>query len=151
MAGLVINPKRRQDLKASFWNKFEDRKRVKTAATTPFHSIHLASKDNGSSAVTAVQQALIQIQLNSPRLVASFFFLPDLDVSLTWGPFNIEDAELDQAAFGTSTDRAVQKFQEQADLDPDGKAGMNTLGKIDDMLAFLETPITPQDPRLRFA
>jgi peptidoglycan hydrolase-like protein with peptidoglycan-binding domain len=140
----------RSELKAKFWNQFADRKRIKQAATTPFHSIHLASKDNGTSAVTAVQKALIQIQLNSPQLVASFFFLPDLEVSRQWGPFDLADAELDQDDFGTSTDQAVQKFQAQADLDVDGKVGLDTLGKMDDMLAFLEIPFTPPDPRLRF-
>lgn len=138
----------RTDLKAKFWNDFADRPRVKLAATRPFHSIHLASKDNGTSAVAAIQKALIKIQLNSPQLVGSFFFLPDPEVSRQWGPFNIADSELDQEAFGTSTDQAVQKFQEQADLTVDGKAGMDTLGKMDDMLAFLEIPFTPLDPRL---
>ena len=53
---------------------------------------------------------------------------------------------IDDAAFGTSTELAVQKFQEQADLDPDGKVGMKTLTQLDNMLAFLEIPNPQPSP-----
>jgi hypothetical protein len=132
-------------LKAKFWRDFDAFKRLNQAASVPFHSLHLASKDNGSSAVTALQAALKRIQDNSARLLFPFF--PDPQVAgFQWGPFNIAKEDRDNAAFGTSTDLAVQKFQKQALLKVDGKAGMETLGKLDDMLAFLEIPAPPPSP-----
>ncbi|HEX3870169.1 MAG TPA: peptidoglycan-binding domain-containing protein [Pirellulales bacterium] len=132
-------------LKANFWNDFTPRTRVDQAGTTPFHSIHLASRDNGTPAVEAVQAALKRIADKSPQLV--FPFVPDPDVTgFRWGPFDIVQSEIDDSAFGTSTDLAVQRFQKQAALQADGKAGMDTLGQIDSMLAFLEIPAPPPSP-----
>jgi hypothetical protein len=136
-------------LTARFWRDFKDQRRLNLAANTPFHSLHLASRDNGSSAVTALQDALKRIQDNSPRLV--FPFVPDPEVAgFQWGPFDIAQLDLDAAAFGTSTELAVKRFQKQAQLEADGKAGMNTFAQLDQMLAFLEIPSPLPSPFLNF-
>lgn len=132
-------------LKARFWNDFGDRTRVNQAASVPFHSIHVASGDNGTRAVEAIQAVLERIADNSPRLL--FPFVPDPTVTgFRWGPFNVAQSDIDDSAFGTSTDLAVQRFQKQAELTSDGKAGMNTLTQIDNMLSFLEIPTPPPSP-----
>jgi peptidoglycan hydrolase-like protein with peptidoglycan-binding domain len=134
-------------LKAKFWDSFDKKDRVDQAASVPFHSIHLASHDNGTSAVTAIQEGLKRIEQNTGRFI--FFFRPE-PIELPgsrWGPFNInQEVDIDGASFGTSTDLAVQKFQEQADLEPDGKVGMKTLTQLDNMLAFLEIPNPQPSP-----
>ncbi|HEX4590930.1 MAG TPA: peptidoglycan-binding domain-containing protein [Gemmataceae bacterium] len=132
-------------LKAKFWRDFDAQTRLNQASSVPFHSIHLASRDNGTDAVTAVQEALERIEVNSPRLL--FPFAPDAEVTgFRWGPYDIAQVDLDDASFGTSTDLAVQRFQKQAELDADGKVGMNTFRQLDEMLAFLEIPAPPQSP-----
>ena len=62
-------------LKAKFWDNFDKKNRVNQAASVPFHSIHLASRDNGTSAVTAIQEGLKRIEQNTGRFI--FFFRPE--------------------------------------------------------------------------
>ena len=114
-----------------------DSRPVEQAASRPFRSIHIASNDNGTSAVGAVQDALAVVEANSVLLVT--FFLKNSNVGgRRFGPYAIAASDRTNLAFGTSTERAVQKFQRQVGLEADGKAGMNTLSRLDAMLAFVE-------------
>jgi peptidoglycan hydrolase-like protein with peptidoglycan-binding domain len=40
--------------------------------------------------------------------------------------------------FGRQTDLAVRKFQKQVNIEEDGKAGFNTLGKLNERIAAIE-------------
>ncbi|HWB00649.1 MAG TPA: peptidoglycan-binding domain-containing protein [Pirellulales bacterium] len=129
-------------LKASFWDSFGSRPRLNQAATQPFHSIHISSRDNGTDAVAAIQAALAFFASNPLSKFAPLF--PDPSVAgFQWGPFVIAQQELDDKAYGTTTEQAVIRFQKQTITKPfDGKAGMDTLTAMDEMMQMAELQIT---------
>jgi hypothetical protein len=135
-------------LKAQFWNDYKPNARLDQAANVPFQSLNMGRQaaDEGSLAVRALHDALFRIQANSSRLLFPYF--PDPTVAGNqWGPFDIDSNEYANASYGNTTRLAVQKFQQQdATLAVDGKAGMKTFGRLDDMLAWLEMPAPSPSP-----
>lgn len=121
-------------LKATFW---QDLRRLQEAASVPFRSLHFGGGDN-EEVVTRYQQVLESIQTFS-------FLLPDPLLphpkgkngppGVQWGPFIPLDR---RGFFGTFTQLNTMRFQRQAGLQVDGKAGMLTLPRIDELLVFLE-------------
>jgi hypothetical protein len=116
--------------------------RVREAAGKPFQSMQLGL-DTGRFAVTLVQTSLKRIELDSPKLPAQLRprlkFDDDTRSGLQWGPFFIPDDERRGRIYGGDTHTAVVRFQRQAGLAIDGKAGINTLARLDEVLHFVET------------
>jgi Putative peptidoglycan binding domain len=128
-------------LLADIWTQWvpaeQDQKRLQLAASAPFHSIHAASHDNGSTVINAIQFALLRI---------SDFSVSVLDPSpggSAWGPFSIDEGEGGSLRFGTTTMNAVKLFQQQAQSTPDGKVGMDTFQWMDLLLIRLESMPSP--------
>jgi len=115
--------------------------RINLAATTPFQSMHTGQygdSDTGEP-VQILSQTLKYIELHSyllpPRLLPHQYG-PQSPPGIQWGPFEIStEAE----SFSELLRLAVMKFQKQAgDLDVDGKAGMNTFRRLDELMVYLE-------------
>jgi hypothetical protein len=119
-------------LQASYWTKTvqagKDQDRLQLAANAPGHSVHAASNDNGTSVVMAIQSALLMIPDYSGQLT------PPIDLSGTWGPYPIDQGELDNKTFGTTTIIAVKLFQKQNQIDQDGKVGRHTFNCLDSLM-----------------
>ena len=115
--------------------------RVREAANKAFQSMQLGL-DTGRFAVTLVQTALKRIEFDSSKLPAQLRprlkFDDDTRPGLQWGPFFIADDERQGRVYGGDTHTAVVRFQRQAGLDLDGKAGINTLTRLDKILHFVE-------------
>jgi hypothetical protein len=108
--------------------------RLKEAGNTPFHS--MSERDDGSTAVVILNDALADIASGSPFLPNRLLprpFGPNGPPGVAWGPFfNIQSNTLDPVN--------IRRFQRQAgDLDIDGKAGMQTLNRLDEIMVHLET------------
>lgn len=140
MAKAPPAPLKTKPLRAPFWGGFISQDRLNQAAGTPFRSIHIASGDNGKDAVAAIHGALELIANNSILLIFPFMPKEDGD-GLRWGPYSINASETVDLSFGTTTDRAVQKFQRQAGLLADGKVGLDTFARLDEMLVDLDSKL----------
>ena len=126
----------RRVLKARDWKDID---RLQRAAGIPFHSMQMG-QDGGTEAVFQLQGGLVEIELFNfflpPRLKPVRVFSPFS--ANDWGPFEFDGFERQQRQFDITTHLAVRKFQFQAGIDPDGKAGMQTLTKMDEILFFIE-------------
>ena len=136
-------------LKAKFW---QDHWRANQAANVPFHSLRAKPwNTDDTGAVSLLQFALIRIEKASPRLAPK-----DLPTGLgykggPWGRFfldSTDENDMDGFKVGTydwPTEGAVTKFQREAGLEVDGRAGMNTLHRLDKVLLAVEklSPIGP--------
>ncbi len=115
--------------------------RVREAATKAHQSMQLGL-DTGRFAVTLVQTSLKRIELRSSILPAALRpgvkFDNDTRPGLQWGPFFIAEDERQGRVYGGDTHTAVVRFQRQAGLVLDGKAGINTLTRLDQVLHFVE-------------
>jgi hypothetical protein len=121
-------------LKAEHWR---DVRRLQEAASVPFRSLHFAGGDE-EFVVQKLQRALLFLEENSNRFPDRFLphpFGPDGPSGVQWGPFDFDDPR--ETFYGVRTGFSVIKFQKQAGLKPDGKAGMQTLPRIDEILVFL--------------
>ena len=113
--------------------------RYTEAATVPFRSLHMGRLDTVAemNAVNELQRRLNIVQpfwiLLPTRLMArpSPFSPPS-----GYGPFAFGKESGAFATFGRLTEIAVRKFQSQApkSLEIDGKAGIDTLGFLDELI-----------------
>lgn len=119
--------------------------RVREAATVPFMSMQMG-KDIDTFAVALLQASLKQVEVSSwflpPRLLPRSR-VNGKRVDFRWGPFLFERDELDKRVYGGGTLTAVCKFQRQDGLEVDGKAGMITLGRLDEILHYIEHTAPP--------
>jgi hypothetical protein len=116
-------------------------KRLKEAGNLPFHSI--TSRDSGNPAIKELKNALKLIAEQSPFLPTRLLprpFGPNGPPGVAWGPFFGKGTEFDEiAAF------MVQTFQRQAgNLKVDGKPGVKTLHRLDEILLHIES-LPPRD------
>ena len=116
-------------------------KRINEAASMPFRSMHTGQygdSDMGEP-VQILSQTLKYIELHSYQLPARLLPHPNGPQSppgIEWGPFDISTTA---ETFSELLRVAVMKFQKQAgDLDVDGKAGMNTFRRLDELMVYLE-------------
>jgi peptidoglycan hydrolase-like protein with peptidoglycan-binding domain len=123
-------------LQAKYWANTvvtdQDQKRLQLAAFAPFHSVHAASGDNGSSVVMAIQGAFGFIAQYSSSIMSPS------DGSSSWGPFPITNDEADSKTFGPTTISSVRQFQKQASITQDGKVGMDTFSQLDSLMVDIE-------------
>jgi hypothetical protein len=139
-------------LKAKFW---QDDSRANQAANVPFHSLRFKPRnDDDAGAVSLLQFALIKIQAASPRLAPKDLPTNSRFKGGPWGRFFLDNTD-ENARFGFKvgtydipTELSVFKFQEQAGLEADGHAGMNTLLRLDKVLLAVEglPPSGPPSP-----
>jgi peptidoglycan hydrolase-like protein with peptidoglycan-binding domain len=126
-------------LKSKYWAKWvtgdKDQNRLQLAANAPFHSVHAASNDNGSTVITGIQNALVLIEEYSNLIISP------LDGSNSWGPFPLKGSETDSATFGPSTVSSVRTFQKQATIAQDGKVGMDTFTCLDSILVEIQSAV----------
>jgi peptidoglycan hydrolase-like protein with peptidoglycan-binding domain len=116
--------------------------RFTEAATVPFRSLNMGRTNTPeeSIAVSRLQNQLTLLEKNSfllpTRLLARRTpFSPPSG----YGPFVFGQETVlgGNPKFGRLTDIAVRTFQAQADLDVDGKAGINTLGKLSERVSAI--------------
>lgn len=110
--------------------------RFTEAATVPFRSLHMGRPHSPeeSRAVARLQTRLKDLQLFSILLPAKLMVHrggSNAPPSF-FGPFEFGQESVlgGNPHFGRMTDLAVRRFQEQADIEVDGKAGMNTLFEL---------------------
>jgi peptidoglycan hydrolase-like protein with peptidoglycan-binding domain len=124
-------------LKAKFW---QDNLRANQAANVPFHSLRFKPRNtDDAGAVSLLQFALIRIEAASPRLAPKDLPTNPPFKGGPWGRFFLDNT--DEFAVGTydiKTEDAVRRFQDEAGLEVDGLAGMNTLQRLDKVLLAIE-------------
>jgi peptidoglycan hydrolase-like protein with peptidoglycan-binding domain len=117
--------------------------RYSQASTVAYSSLHV-----GRPHTEKEEQAVWRLQHRLDVLQNKWMHLPShlmcrIGPGATpsrYGPFHFGDEftlEGEGSYFGRLTDLAVRKFQEQADLEVDGKAGINTLGKLNQCFQYL--------------
>lgn len=136
------------DMQSIFWG---GNRRIREAASVPFRSIY--SRDTGDNAVALVKGALMKIAMFSAHLPASLLPRPFGKFGppgAAWGPFEFKHSGSDPLQFEPSVnfndlaDIALRKFQRQdGSLDVDGKAGMATLHRLDEIVRNLDS-LPPQ-------
>ena len=123
-------------LKARMW---DGNTRNVEAASVPFRSMQIATDFNPSVANTNLEFALKRIEDRSSNLPPRFLprpFGPDGPPGAQWGPFVFPD---DVSGFYSGLmDQAVRLFQRQAGLVSDGKAGIQTFARLDEILVAIE-------------
>lgn len=113
---------------------------MQEAASVPFRSLQTAIDSNPDDGTIAdFQDGLKEIMLRSHQLPAKHLPVQRStnEPSRFWEPFEFspfEDGKLQETTFF-----AVRRFQEQAGLRVDGKAGIKTLGRLDEILVFLQS------------
>jgi hypothetical protein len=122
-------------------------KRIREAGTVPFRSMRWGrEEDEGTTAVLIVQLALRNIELNS------WYLPPHLRPRgkwngkrpKFWGPFLISKEEMEKRSYDRWTHNAVLVFQGQDGLKADGKAGIQTLTRLDEIVYWLENHAPPE-------
>lgn len=129
-------------LKANHWRIVT---RLQRAASVPFQSMHMGRKDMDGTSIGKLQQALKIIERESDRFpdrLLPHAGGPSAPPGIKWGPFDFffedgEDPGTVGPVFAGNTDLSVRIFQKQANVESDGKAGMETLAKMDELLVFL--------------
>src|SRR6266480_4442736 len=123
---------------------FKDDDRIQLAASVPFHSMQMG-RDGGTDSITRLQGALIELELFNNLLPPKHRPVGPLGASgppsAGWGPFEVEGFERQQQQFGFTTQLAIQRFQRQAGMrgsDVDGKAGIQTLKRLDEITTFID-------------
>jgi hypothetical protein len=139
-------------LSAPIW---KGHSRLDLAATMPFHSLKLGGDADGTEDLKAFQYALTMLSLIKmiPQQLGDGSFV---NIAMTYYELDPEfDTDASNCTYGLKTQAAVKdlqfKFQPYVTLGPnnqtltlDGKAGMQTLCLMDNLL---QLPITPsQDP-----
>lgn len=116
--------------------------RIKEASSVPFRSLQMGLDSDIASEDSSV------MNLESGLFVIEKFFneLPPKHLPVkrstnepprSWGPFEFSTFNPEQGDFNPKTFLAVKRFQEQAGLKSDGKAGIKTLQRLDEILVFL--------------
>jgi hypothetical protein len=125
-------------LKAKFW---QNHSRVNEAAHVPFRSLRFRGADNhdDAGAISLLQFALIAIEAASPRLHPKDRPTNPPFKGGPWGRFFLDNTdEFKVGTYDTPTELAVRRFQDEAGLEVDGFAGMNTLQRLDRVLVAVE-------------
>jgi hypothetical protein len=113
--------------------------RMQEAASVPFRSLQTGLDSNPDDGTIAdFQDGLKEIMLRSNQLPKKHLPVQRAtnEPPRIWGPFVFSPFE--DGKFQETTFFAVKRFQEQAGLKVDGKAGIKTLGRLDEILVFLE-------------
>lgn len=113
--------------------------RMQEAAGVPFRSLQMGIDSNPDDGTVAdFQDGLKEIMLRSLQLPRKHLPVQRStnEPPRSWGPF--EFSSFEDGKFQETTFFAVKKFQEQAGLKADGKAGIKTLGRLDEILFFLQ-------------
>jgi peptidoglycan hydrolase-like protein with peptidoglycan-binding domain len=122
-------------------DQFQFNKRCQEAGSVPFRSLRMGRPPTLDEAVAngRLQGALSHLQASSFKLPTRL--LPRAGPNgppTNWGPFVFGIENMPPPRFGRMTDIAVKKFQTQANLEADGKAGMATMQKLDQLLVELQ-------------
>lgn len=115
--------------------------RLKEAAIVPFRSLQMAlDSDPDDLSVSNLVSGLKTIESNFGNLPAEHLPVPrSTNAPLrSWGPFEFTVSFRGDVSFDVKTFFAVRRFQEQAELKVDGKAGVKTLGRLDEIIKFLD-------------
>jgi len=122
--------------------------RIQRAVNFKFASLKRGVCDE---AVRRLLLALSNLQEQShdlpPDLSALYYSAESGETEISnWGPFNLNGEDFNSATIGPHTAEDIETFQyETRALEPDGMAGMNTLPRIDKIVAYLESrgPLKP--------
>ena len=115
--------------------------RLKEAAIVPFRSLQMGiDGDADDLSVGNLEAGLRTLERNFGNLPAKHLPVPrSTNAPLrSWGPFEFTTNSRDDGNFNENTFFAVRRFQEQAELKVDGKAGVNTLHRLDEIIKFLD-------------
>jgi hypothetical protein len=124
-------------LKAKHW---QNNARANEAANAPFHSLRFkAWNSDDAGAISLLQFALITIEAASPRLLPKDRPTNPPFKGGPWGRFFLDNTdEFKVGTYDMPTELAVRRFQDEAGLEVDGLAGMNTLRRLDKILVAVE-------------
>ncbi|MDQ6787420.1 MAG: peptidoglycan-binding protein [Acidobacteriota bacterium] len=114
--------------------------RLREAAAVPFRSLQTGiDGEPDDLSVGHLQGGLGSIADNSVQLPRKHLPVARAtnEPPRFWGPF--EFSSFEEGKFQETTFFAVKRFQQQAGLKTDGKAGIKTLERLDEILAFLDT------------
>lgn len=136
-------------LKSRLFNE-EPCDRLKEAATAPFRSLQTGIDGRGAVDIDGKPDDLsvLLLQTGLEVIESNFANLPRKHLPVqkstnepprSWGRFNISGSENESGVFQGTTFFAVRLFQGQAGLKVDGKAGKKTLGRLDEILVFIDT------------
>ena len=118
-------------------NLFRQSARIGQAQTEAFHA--LKENEPDQDAVERLQLALFNIQEHADDLTPDF--LPARGDG-RWFVFFFTQEEFDSSVFGPGTTFSVKAFQTQLGrVGVDGRAGIETLPFLDEIVAFLEARI----------
>lgn len=115
--------------------------RLKEAAIVPFRSLQMGIDGNADDlSVSNLEAGLRTIERNFGNLPAKHLPVPRAtnEPLRSWGPFEFTTNLRDDGNFNENTFFAVRRFQEQAALKVDGKAGIKTLRRLDEIVDFLD-------------
>jgi hypothetical protein len=115
--------------------------RLQEAAVVPFRSLQMGiDRDSDDFSIRNLQSGLRRLASNFNNLPAKH--LPKQRATneplRSWGPFEFSASQIDEESFEIKTFFAVRRFQEQAGLKVDGKAGIKTLRRLDEIIKFLD-------------
>lgn len=115
--------------------------RLKEAALVPFRSLQMGiDGDSEDLSVSNLESNLNSIERNFNNLPAKHLPVKRStnEPLRSWGPFVFSTVQFDQGNFNEKTFFAVRQFQEQAGLKIDGKAGIKTLRRLDEIVKFMD-------------
>jgi murein L,D-transpeptidase YcbB/YkuD len=115
--------------------------RLKEAALVPFRALQMGIDSNtDDSSVTNVEVNLITMARAFTSLPAKHLPLQKStnEPPRAWGPFEFTTNPFDDGNFNEQTFHSVRRFQEQAGLKVDGKAGIKTLRRLDEIVKFMD-------------
>ena len=115
--------------------------RLKEAALVPFRSLQMGIDGNTDD------RSVGNLEVNLKAIERNFTSLPAKHLPVqrstneparSWGPFDFTTNPFDDGNFNEKTFFAVRRFQEQAGLKVDGKAGIKTLRRLDEIVKFMD-------------
>lgn len=115
--------------------------RLKEAALVPFRSLQMGlDGETVDFSVSNLESNLRFIQKHFAGLPAKHLPVQRStnEPLRAWGPFEFSTVQFEQGNFNEKTFFAVRRFQEQAALKVDGKAGIKTLGRLDEIIKFTD-------------
>ena len=116
--------------------------RLQEAASVPFRSLQMGIDSNSDDlSVGNLENGLFAIERNFSSLPAKHLPVRKStnEPPRSWGPFFFSTIQFEQGNFNAKTLLAVKRFQEQAGLKADGMAGIKTLGRLDEIVGFLDS------------
>ncbi len=115
--------------------------RLKEAALVPFRSLQMGLDSD------TVDLSVSNLEANLRFIEKHFASLPEKHLPVkrstnepprSWGPFEFSTIQFEQDNFNEKTFFAVRRFQAQAGLKVDGKAGIKTLRRLDEIIKFMD-------------